>query len=145
MNFINKQFFVALVALTLPLANLCMNEGETKSDVSNEMTLEQEARQVSLPEHDEITKDDFDTLWKWVRFSTVEYIAAYQLNKINQIFALTQEIQYNLNNFQVGIFIVSANIIDLAVFIILDDHVDCAAVVQHKKPVAHIQAVAVNR
>ena len=50
----------------------------------------------------------------------------------------------DLHDLYVLAFVVSAHIVDAAVFGITDDHVDGLAVVFHIEPVAHILSLAVN-
>ena len=63
----------------------------------------------------------------------------------NQILALSQRLKNRLYNFQIALFIVTADIVYLADFALTDNQVNRAAVIRYVQPVSHICAFAVNR
>ena len=59
--------------------------------------------------------------------------------------ALAERRNNQLNDLEIGLFVVAADIINLADAAVANDKVNCAAVVLHVQPVADILAIAVDR
>src|SRR5690348_2004753 len=67
------------------------------------------------------------------------------LNISQQRMRLLENVQNLSGDFQVGPFIATTDVVDLTVAAAVENGVQSATVILHKNPVAHLEAVAVNR
>ena len=80
------------------------------------------------------------------RVDGITHIVALTVGDIgNQTLRLAQFLADQLNNVDVLHLIVTAHVVDFADLAVVDDEIDCLAVILHIQPVTHVFTLAVNR
>ena len=63
----------------------------------------------------------------------------------DEAFRLAELFKYDLHDFDVGLLVVSADVVYLADSAVLENEIDRSAVILNIEPVSYVQSLAVNR